>query len=96
VLAKATLHEHDDCASAVQAGSQELSGMLACLHLAQVLMILGFLACRKHHDRILLLVKLMAKSGLPCYKTGVWVCSGRLSRTGLVGLHLHVCPSELG
>lgn len=33
-----------------------------------MLVIQGFLACRKHHDRIVLLVKLMMKSGLPCFK----------------------------
>ena len=36
----------------------------------QVLMIQGFLACRKHHDRLMLLVKMLAKSGLPCFKAG--------------------------
>eukprot|EP00798_Chlamydomonas_sp_ICE-L_P018982 gene18982-25561_t len=30
----------------------------------------GFLACRKHHDRLVLLVKMMGKSGLPCFKAG--------------------------
>ena len=33
-------------------------------------MIQGFLACRKHSERIVLLVKMMAKSGLPCFKAG--------------------------
>ena len=33
-------------------------------------MIQGFLACRKHHDRLMLLVKMLAKSGLPCFKAG--------------------------
>ena len=38
--------------------------------LQQVLVIQGFLVCRKHHDRILLLVKIMAKSNFPCFKVG--------------------------
>ncbi len=33
-------------------------------------MIQGFLGCRKHSDRIVLLVKMMSKSGLPCFKAG--------------------------
>ena len=33
-------------------------------------MIQGFLACRKHHDRLMLLAKMLGKSGLPCFKTG--------------------------
>ncbi|GFH14082.1 PI3K/PI4K domain-containing protein [Haematococcus lacustris] len=36
----------------------------------KVLIIQGFLACRKHHDRLLLLVRMMSKSGLPCFKAG--------------------------
>ncbi len=36
----------------------------------QVLMILGFLAVRTHSERILLLVKTMARSGFPCFKAG--------------------------
>jgi phosphatidylinositol 4-kinase len=37
---------------------------------AQVLCIQGFLACRKHADRIILLVEMMANSGCPCFKAG--------------------------
>lgn len=37
---------------------------------AQVLMIQGFLVCRKHADRILLLVEMMQHSGCPCFKAG--------------------------
>ncbi|GLC48923.1 hypothetical protein PLESTB_000163400 [Pleodorina starrii] len=36
----------------------------------KVLVIQGFIAVRHHSDRILLLVKLMAKSGFPCFKGG--------------------------
>ncbi|GAX76345.1 hypothetical protein CEUSTIGMA_g3791.t1 [Chlamydomonas eustigma] len=36
----------------------------------KVLVIQGFLGCRKYSDRILLMVKIMSKSGLPCYKGG--------------------------
>jgi len=36
----------------------------------KVLLIQGFLACRKHAERIVLLVKMMSKSGLPCFKAG--------------------------
>ncbi|KXZ46991.1 hypothetical protein GPECTOR_39g485 [Gonium pectorale] len=36
----------------------------------KVLMIQGFLALRKHADRIMLLVRMMAKSGFPCFKAG--------------------------
>lgn len=33
-------------------------------------MIQGFLVCRKHADRILLLVEMMSNSGCPCFKAG--------------------------
>ena len=36
----------------------------------QVLCIRGFLAARKHADRIMLLVEMMAGSGFPCYRAG--------------------------
>lgn len=36
----------------------------------KVLMIQGFLVCRKHADRILLLVEMMQHSGCPCFKAG--------------------------
>ena len=35
---------------------------------AQVLCIQGFMACRKHADRVILLVEMMAASGCPCFK----------------------------
>ena len=35
-----------------------------------MLLIQGFLACRKHHDRLLLMVRMMSKSGFPCFKQG--------------------------
>lgn len=34
----------------------------------QVLVIQGFLVCRKHADRLVLMVRMMSKSGLPCFK----------------------------
>ena len=36
----------------------------------QVLCIQGFLACRKHADRIILLVEMMQGSGCPAFKAG--------------------------
>eukprot|EP00963_Diacronema_lutheri_P012856 scaffold2044_cov305-Pavlova_lutheri.AAC.6 len=36
----------------------------------KVLLIQGFLACRKHSDRIVLLVEMMQHSGSPCFKSG--------------------------
>ncbi|CAD7700802.1 unnamed protein product [Ostreobium quekettii] len=36
----------------------------------KVLCIKGFLACRKHSDRIILLCEMMLKAGFPCFKTG--------------------------
>ena len=36
----------------------------------QVLMIRGFLACRKHADRIILLVEMMQGCGCPAFKGG--------------------------
>ena len=38
--------------------------------LLQVLCIQGFLACRKHADRIVLLVEMMQGSGCPAFKAG--------------------------
>jgi len=38
--------------------------------LLQVLCIQGFLACRKHADRIILLVEMMQGSGCPAFKAG--------------------------
>lgn len=34
----------------------------------QVLCIRGFLAARKHHERIVCLVRIMGRSGFPCFK----------------------------
>ena len=39
-------------------------------HTMQVLCIQGFLACRKHADRIILLVEMMQGSGCPAFKAG--------------------------
>ena len=36
----------------------------------QVLCIQGFLACRKHADRVILLVEMMQGSGCPAFKAG--------------------------
>ncbi|KAJ9564821.1 hypothetical protein OSB04_000787 [Centaurea solstitialis] len=36
----------------------------------QVLCIQGFLTCRKHADRIILLVEMLQESGFPCFKSG--------------------------
>lgn len=36
----------------------------------QVLCIQGFLACRKHADRVVLLVEMMQGSGCPAFKAG--------------------------
>ncbi|KAK9814469.1 hypothetical protein WJX72_006450 [[Myrmecia] bisecta] len=36
----------------------------------KVMCIQGFLACRKHADRVILLVEMMAGSGCPCFKAG--------------------------
>ena len=33
-------------------------------------MIQGFLSIRKHADRVMLLVRMMSKSGFPCFKSG--------------------------
>ncbi|PNH10748.1 Phosphatidylinositol 4-kinase beta 1 [Tetrabaena socialis] len=42
----------------------------AMRHHAQVLVIQGFLSIRKQGDRVVLLVKMMSKSGFPCFKAG--------------------------
>lgn len=43
---------------------------LRCGACCQVLCIRGFLAARKHADRILLLVEMLSSSGFPCFKAG--------------------------
>lgn len=35
-----------------------------------MLCIQGFLVCRKHFDRILLICDIMSKAGFPCFKAG--------------------------
>ncbi|KAL4457452.1 hypothetical protein ABPG75_012317 [Micractinium tetrahymenae] len=46
----------------------------------KVLMIQGFLALRKHADRILLLVEMMQNSGCPCFKSRVAAVQGLKKR----------------
>ncbi|KDD76212.1 phosphatidylinositol 3- and 4-kinase, partial [Helicosporidium sp. ATCC 50920] len=46
----------------------------------KVLMIQGFLAARKHSDRILLLVEMMAQSGAPCFKSRAAAVGGLRKR----------------
>ena len=54
---------------ATQSGCQCRCRCHAALAL-QVLCIQGFLACRKHADRIILLVDMMSTSGCPAFKAG--------------------------
>jgi len=69
------LSTHHSCASTL---TECLCGHAACNVFpyecnrtpAQVLVIQGFLACRKHHDRLLLMVRMMSRSGFPCFKQG--------------------------
>lgn len=49
----------------------------------QVLMIQGFLAVRKHSDRISLLVEMMVQSGCPCFKSKVAAVQGLKKRLAL-------------
>jgi hypothetical protein len=45
------------------------SRLTCCAVLApQVLCIQGFLAARKHSDRVVLLARMMVRSGFPCFK----------------------------
>ena len=46
-------------------------------------MIQGFLAVRKHADRITLLVEMMAASGCPCFKSKVAAVQGLKKRLSL-------------
>ena len=67
---------------------------------AQVLCIQGFLACRKHADRVLLLVEMMAGSGFPCFKSARTVQNLRrrfhLNLTEAQVCMLHpVCPLQV-
>jgi len=41
-----------------------------CFDYFKVLCIRGFLAARKHHERLVPLVRIMARSGLPCLRVG--------------------------
>ena len=50
--------------------SERVTRFLTLKHIGQVLCIQGFLACRKHADRIILLVEMMQSSGCPCFKAG--------------------------
>lgn len=45
-------------------------GDVFAMQCLQVLCIQGFLACRKHADRIILLVEMMQGSGCPAFKAG--------------------------
>jgi phosphatidylinositol 4-kinase len=49
----------------------------------KVLCIQGYLACRKHAERILLLVEMMAHSGCPCFKAGPKVVQNLRKRFNL-------------
>ena len=49
----------------------------------KVLCIQGYLACRKHAERILLLVEMMAHSGCPCFKGGPKVVQNLRKRFNL-------------
>lgn len=60
----------------------------ACL---QVLCIQGFLVCRKHADRILLLAEMMAGSGFPCFKGGARTVQQLRRR-----FHLNVPEAQVG
>lgn len=55
----------------------------------QVLCIQGFLACRKHADRIILLVDMMSASGCPCFKAGARCVSALRKR-----FHLHCTETQ--
>ena len=49
----------------------------------KVLCIQGYLACRKHAERILLLVEMMGHSGCPCFKGGPKVVQNLRKRFNL-------------
>ncbi len=56
----------------------------------QVLCIQGFLACRKHADRIILLVEMMQNSGCPCFKAGIRAVAALRKR-----FHLNLPESQV-
>ena len=62
--------------------------MRLCVGL-QVLCIQGFLACRKHADRIILLVDMMSTSGCPCFKAGPRCVTALRKR-----FHLHCTETQ--
>lgn len=57
----------------------------------QVLMIQGFLALRKHADRIVLLAEMMAGAGLPCFKSRATAIAGLRKR-----FHLNLPEPQVG
>ncbi|GAB4820846.1 hypothetical protein N2152v2_007892 [Parachlorella kessleri] len=62
----------------------------------KVLMIQGFLAVRKHVDRITLLVEMMAGSGCPCFKSKVAAVQGLKKRLSLTAPEHQVVELVLG
>ena len=60
----ACMHAHRHSHASLLPGRMWLRGWV------QVLCIQGFLAARKHADRIILLVEMMQHSGCPCFKAG--------------------------
>lgn len=60
-----------------------LTPLLLLPNTTQVLCIQGFLAARKHHERLLALARMMAKSGLPCLKAGDRAVRGMEKRLAL-------------
>lgn len=58
---------------------------------SQVLCIQGFLACRKHADRVLLLVEMMQGSGCPAFKAGAR-CIHNLRKR----FHLSLTETQVG
>ncbi|GJY39496.1 phosphatidylinositol 4-kinase beta 1 isoform X3, partial [Tanacetum coccineum] len=49
---------------------ESMAGYSLVCYLLQVLCIQGFLTCRKHAERIILLVEMLQDSGFPCFKGG--------------------------
>lgn len=62
-----------------------------CHLLLQVLCIQGFLACRKHADRVILLVEMMQGSGCPAFKAGPR-CVHNLRKR----FHLNLTETQVG
>ena len=69
--------------SSLKASMRSLSVLLNSVSCLQVLCIQGFLACRKHADRIILLVDMMSTSGCPCFKAGARCVSALRKRFAL-------------